>query len=205
MMFDRWNDGCRHGVCSGQVECCRGPVVIDGRKIFSAQHGLHYAQHDIVVARSMQIRVWMKTRCWNCCSRWQDPSVAAVSATVLAWNPFSSLRSMAAGIRYRQTIFISRMARGRMNMLGIVSRGLRSVPDLSASPARWLGCRSRRRRRSGAPHSQGRATTLESLPTPTVFTNVPTSWVRLFWQRCRWDRTVITFECANTRTLGTRG
>jgi len=33
-------------------------------------------------------------------------------------------------------------------------------------------------------------------------TNVPTSWVRLFWQRCRWDRTVITFECRKHADVG---
>ncbi|MBN8639417.1 MAG: hypothetical protein J0M07_29130, partial [Anaerolineae bacterium] len=39
-------------------------------------------------------------------------------------------------------------------------------------------------------------------PYANCFTNVPTSWVRLFWQRCRWDRTVVTFECRKHADIG---
>lgn len=124
----------------------------------------------------------------------KDPRVAAVSATVLAWNPFSSLCSWLQAYEYRQTIFISRMARGRTGVLGIVSGAFGAFrTDVLKQLGGWDvgpgedGDLVLRIRKAGYE--------VEVAPYANCFTNVPTSWVRLFAQRCRWDRTVITFEC----------
>lgn len=124
----------------------------------------------------------------------KNPSVAAVSASVLAWNPFRNLCTWLQAYEYRQTIFLSRMVRGRIGVLGIVSGAfgafrtsvLKQLGGWDVGPGEDGDLVLRIRK-------AGFAVKVASYA--NCFTNVPTSWVRLFWQRCRWDRTVITFEC----------
>ncbi|MEQ9412133.1 MAG: glycosyltransferase family 2 protein [Fuerstiella sp.] len=131
----------------------------------------------------------------------QDPTVGAVSATVLAWNPFSSLAAWLQAYEYRQTIFLSRMMRGRTGVLGIVSGAfgafrtdvLRRLGGWDVGPGED-GDLVLRLRKAGY--------RIAVAPYANCFTNVPTSFRRLFWQRCRWDRTVITFECRKHNDLG---
>lgn len=131
----------------------------------------------------------------------QDPTVAAVSATVLAWNPFSSIAAWLQAYEYRQTIFISRMVRGRTGVLGIVSGAfgafrtsvLKQLGGWDVGPGED-GDLVLRIRKAGYE--------VKVAPYANCFTNVPTSWLRLFWQRCRWDRTVITFECRKHNDMG---
>lgn len=130
-----------------------------------------------------------------------DPKVAAVSATVVAWNPFKSLVAWLQAYEYRQTIFISRMTRGRLGVLGIVSGAfgafrtsvLKQMGGWDVGPGED-GDLILRIRKAG--HQ------VDVAPYSTCYTNVPTSWTRLFWQRCRWDRTVITFECRKHNDMG---
>lgn len=124
----------------------------------------------------------------------KNPSVAAVSASVLAWNPFRNLCTWLQAYEYRQMIFLSRMVRGRIGVLGIVSGAfgafrtsvLKQLGGWDVGPGEDGDLVLRIRK-------AGFAVKVASYA--NCFTNVPTSWVRLFWQRCRWDRTVITFEC----------
>lgn len=131
----------------------------------------------------------------------RDPQVAAVSATVLAWNPFVSLVAWLQAYEYRQTIFISRMTRGRMGVLGIVSGAfgafrtsvLKQLGGWDVGPGEDGDLVLRIRKADYK---------VKVAPYAHCYTNVPTSWVRLFWQRCRWDRTVITFECRKHNDMG---
>lgn len=130
----------------------------------------------------------------------KDPHVAAVSATVLAWNAFASFCAWLQAYEYRQTIFISRMARGRAGVLGIVSGAFGAFrTDVLKKLGGWDvgpgedGDLVLRIRKAGYK--------IEVAPYATCFTQVPTSWKRLFTQRCRWDRTVITFECRKHNDL----
>lgn len=130
-----------------------------------------------------------------------DDRVGAVSATVVAWNPFQSLCAWLQAYEYRQTIFISRMTRGRLGILGIVSGAFGAFrTDVLKQLGGWDvgpgedGDLILRMRKAG--HQ------IEAAPYSTCRTNVPTSWVQLFAQRCRWDRTVITFECRKHNDLG---
>ncbi len=131
----------------------------------------------------------------------KDPEVATVSATVQAWNPFASLAAWLQAYEYRQTIFIARMVRGRMGVLGIVSGAfgafrtsvLKQLGGWDVGPGED-GDLVLRIRKAGYK--------VEVAPYASCFTNVPTGWGRLFWQRCRWDRTVITFECRKHNDMG---
>lgn len=124
----------------------------------------------------------------------KDPTVAAVSASVLAWNPFQNLCTWLQAYEYRQTIFLSRMVRGRTGVLGIVSGAFGAFrTDVLKQLGGWDvgpgedGDLVLRIRKAG--HE------VKVASYANCHTNVPTSWKSLFWQRCRWDRTVITFEC----------
>jgi len=130
----------------------------------------------------------------------KDPNVAAVSATVLSWNPFSSLCAWLQAYEYRQTIFLSRMFRGRAGVLGIVSGAFGAFrTDVLKNLGGWDvgpgedGDLVLRIRKAGY--------RIAVSPYANCFTNVPTGWRQLFRQRCRWDRTVITFECRKHSNL----
>lgn len=131
----------------------------------------------------------------------KDPAVAGVSGTVVAWNPFVNLATWLQAYEYRQTIFVGRMARGRIGLLGIVSGAfgafrteyLRQTGGWDVGPGED-GDLVLRLRKAGY--------RISAAPCATCRTNVPVTWPRLFRQRCRWDRTVITFECRKHADLG---
>lgn len=169
-------------------------------KSSALNYGLSKASHDVVVTVDADSKLEDNAIC-ELIQPLVDEKVAAISATILAWNPFRSLCSWLQAYEYRQTIFISRMTRGRMGVLGIVSgafgafRGsvLKQLGGWDVGPGED-GDLVLRIRKAG--HQVAVA------PYANCYTNVPTSWVRLFFQRCRWDRTVITFECRKHNDLG---
>lgn len=171
-----------------------------GGKSSALNMGLHHATEEVVVTVDADSKL-SDNAIYELLQPLRDPKVAAVSATVMAWNPFSSLASLLQAYEYRQTIFISRMSRGRAGMLGIVSGAfgafrtsvLKQLGGWDVGPGED-GDLVLRIRKAG--YQVGIA------PYANCFTNVPTSWVRLFWQRCRWDRTVITFECRKHADIG---
>jgi cellulose synthase/poly-beta-1,6-N-acetylglucosamine synthase-like glycosyltransferase len=131
---------------------------------------------------------------WEIVQPLADPTVGAVSATVRARNAFVNLCSWCQAYEYLQTIFLGRMLAARLGILSIVSgafgafrrEALERVGGWDVGPGED-GDLSLRIRKSGyriafAPYAQ-------------CLTNVPLKWTRLFKQRRRWDRAVITFEC----------
>ena len=164
-----------------------------GGKSSALNLGLHYATAEIVITLDADSKL-SDNAIFELLQPLQNPEVAAVSATVLAWNPLASLAAWLQAYEYRQTIFISRMTRGRLGVLGIVSGAfgafrtsvLRQLGGWDVGPGED-GDLVLRIRKAGYQ--------IDMAPYANCFTNVPTSWTRLFWQRCRWDRTVITFEC----------
>lgn len=131
---------------------------------------------------------------WEIVQPFRDPRVGAVSATVRARNPFTSLVTWLQTYEYLQTIFVGRRLAARVGLLGIVSgafgafrrTALQRVEGWDVGPGED-GDLTLRLRKIGygiafAPYAQ-------------CYSNVPTSWRRLFHQRRRWDRAVITFEC----------
>lgn len=171
-----------------------------GGKSSALNMGLHYVTAEVVVTVDADSRL-DDTAIYELLQPLQDPQVAAVSATVLAWNPLASLCAWLQAYEYRQTIFVSRMSRGRAGLLGIVSGAfgafrtsvVKQLGGWDVGPGED-GDLILRIRKAG--YKVGVA------PYANCFTNVPTSWLRLFRQRCRWDRTVITFECRKHQDMG---
>ena len=201
------DDGSTDGMSESALQFAEGRQGIlvirrdrRGGKSSALNMGLHYATAEIVVTVDADSKL-SDNAIYELLQPLQDPQVAAVSATVLAWNPMTSLAAWLQAYEYRQTIFISRMSRGRMGMLGIVSGAfgafrtsvLKQLGGWDVGPGED-GDLVLRIRKAG--FQVGVA------PYANCFTNVPTSWVRLFWQRCRWDRTVITFECRKHGDMG---
>lgn len=164
-----------------------------GGKSSALNMGLHDATAEIVITLDADSKL-RDNAIFELLQPLQNPQVAAVSATVLAWNPLASLAARLQAYEYRQTIFISRMTRSRMGVPGIVlgvfgafrTSVLRQLGGWDAGPGED-GDLVLRIRKAGYK--------IDMPPYASCFTHVPTSWTRLFWQRCRWDRTVITFEC----------
>ncbi len=201
------DDGSTDGMTEAAAEFAAGRSGITvvrrerrGGKSSALNAGLHYATAEVVVSIDADSRL-DESSIYELIQPLKDPRVAGVSATVLAWNPFASLASWLQAYEYRQTIFISRMSRGRTGQLGIVSGAfgafrttvLKQLGGWDVGPGED-GDLILRLRKAG--YKIGVA------PYAHCYTNVPVSWIRLFWQRCRWDRTVITFECRKHGDMG---
>lgn len=201
------DDGSTDGMTQAAMSFARGRSGIlvvrrerRGGKSSALNLGLHYATEEIVITVDADSKL-SETAIYELLQPLRDPAVAAVSATVLAWNPLASLAAWLQAYEYRQTIFIARMSRGRMNMLGIVSGAfgafrtsvLKQLGGWDVGPGED-GDLVLRIRKAGY--------LIGVAPYANCFTNVPTSWGRLFKQRCRWDRTVITFECRKHADIG---
>lgn len=171
-----------------------------GGKSSALNLGLHYVTGEVVVCVDADSQV-STGAIEELVQPLQDPAVAGVSGTVVAWNPFVGLVTWLQAYEYRQTIFVGRMTRGRVGLLGIVSGAfgafrtecLRRTGGWDVGPGEdgdlVLRLRKAGYRIAAAPYASCR-------------TNVPVNWYRLFRQRCRWDRTVITFECRKHADLG---
>ncbi|MGB4710698.1 MAG: glycosyltransferase family 2 protein [Fuerstiella sp.] len=201
------DDGSTDGMAAAALEFAHGKPEITvlrsldrSGKSSALNMGLAHATGEILVTVDADSRLG-EGSIYELVQPLSQTNVAAVSATVLAWNPFASFASMLQAYEYRQTIFISRMTRGRMGVLGIVSGAfgafrtsvLKQLGGWDVGPGED-GDLVLRIRKAGYE--------IEVAPYAHCYTNVPTSWVRLFWQRCRWDRTVITFECRKHNDMG---
>lgn len=155
--------------------------------------GLRYTRAEIVICMDSDSR-FSETAIWEIVQPFADPKVGAVSATVEAWNAFHNLCTWLQAYEYRQTIFMGRQLAERLNTLAIVSGAFGAFRrELLERLGGWDvgpgedGDITLRIRRLGY--------RIAAAPQARCLTNVPTSWVRLFFQRRRWDRSVVTYEC----------
>ena len=155
--------------------------------------GLRYTRAEIVICMDTDSR-FSETAIWEIVQPFADPNVGAVSATVEAWNAFRNLCTWLQAYEYRQTIFMGRQLAERLNTLAIVSGAFGAFRrELLERLGGWDvgpgedGDITLRIRRLGY--------RIAAAPQARCLTNVPTSWVRLFHQRRRWDRSVVTYEC----------
>lgn len=131
---------------------------------------------------------------WEIVQPFQDPSVGAVSGSVMGRNPFVNWLSWAQAFEYLRCIFLGRMFTSQAGILGIVSGAFgayrRSAVDRmlgwDVGPGED-GDLTLRLRKAGyqvvfAPYAQ-------------CFTNLLTSVRPLLKQRRRWEWAVVTFEC----------
>ena len=164
-----------------------------GGKSSALNWGLAYTQAEIIVCVDSDTRL-SESAIWEIVQPFIDPSVGGVSATVSVRNAFSNLCTWLQAYEYRQTVFMGRMMQARIGTLGIVSGAfgafrrsvLEQVGGWDVGPGEdgdlVLRILKSRYRIVTASYAES-------------MTNVPTTWQRLFKQRMRWDRTVITFEC----------
>ena len=135
-----------------------------------------------------------RTAIWEIVQPFTDPKVGAVSATVIARNPFVNLMTWLQAAEYLRTIFVGRRLSTRLGIIGIVSGAFGAFRrDLMVQLNGWDvgpgedGDLAMRMLKAGYK--------IDFAPYAQCFTNLPTCWKRLFKQRRRWDWAVVTFEC----------
>lgn len=131
---------------------------------------------------------------WEIVQPFADPQVGAVSASVLARNPFVRLVTWMQSFEYLQNILVGRKVAARLDVLGIISGAFGAVRrDAIQRLKGWDvgpgedGDLTIRLRRSGY--------RIAFAPQAQCYTNVPESWTRLVKQRRRWQWAVVTFDC----------
>ena len=164
-----------------------------GGKSSALNWGLSYTRAEVVVCMDTDSR-FSGTALWEIVQPFADPQVGAVSASVEVWNAFHNLCTWLQAYEYRQTIFIGRQLAERMGTLAIVSGAFGAFRrELLERLGGWdvgpgedgdITLRIRRQGYRIATASWARC-----------LTKVPTTWKRLFHQRRRWDRSVVTFQC----------
>ena len=164
-----------------------------GGKSSALNWGLSYTRADIVVCMDTDSR-FSPTAIWEIAQPFADPQVGAVSACVEAWNAFQNLCTWLQAYEYRQTIFMGRQLSERLGTLAIVSGAFGAFRrELLERLGGWDvgpgedGDITLRIRRQGY--------RIAAAPLARCLTNVPSTWTRLFHQRRRWDRSVVTYEC----------
>lgn len=194
------DDGSQDGMrgVAEQFAASHAGVLVLGR---SRRNGKSSALNTAIPYTNAEVIVTVDTdshlapgALWEIVQPLKDPQVGAVSATVRARNAATNLVTWLQAYEYLQTIFLGRMVASRLGMLGIVSgafgafrrSALERVGGWDVGPGED-GDLTLRLRKIGykiafAPYAQ-------------CHSNVPTAWLRLFHQRRRWDRGVITFEC----------
>ncbi len=164
-----------------------------GGKSSALNFALPFTQAEILVCVDGDSHV-SSTGIWEIVQPFADPSVGAVSATVLARNPFAKLITWLQALEYLRNIFVGRMFASRMGILGIISgafgayrrSAIQRLHGWDVGPGED-GDLTLRMRKSGyrivfAPYAQ-------------CLTNLPQNWWTLIKQRRRWEWAVVTFEC----------
>jgi biofilm PGA synthesis N-glycosyltransferase PgaC len=91
-----------------------------GGKSSALNFALPFTRAEIVVCVDGDSRV-SPTAVWEVVQPFADPEVGAVSATVVARNPFDRLVTWLQALEYRRNIFLGRMFAERLGILGIIS------------------------------------------------------------------------------------
>lgn len=131
---------------------------------------------------------------WEVVQPFADPQVGAVSACVLARNPFAKLVTWMQAFEYLQNIRVGRTVAARLGVLGIISGAFGAIRREAIERLKgWDvgpgedGDLTIRLRRSGY--------RIAFAPQAQCYTNVPEMWTRLVKQRRRWQWAVVTFDC----------
>ncbi len=164
-----------------------------GGKSSALNFALPFTNAEIIVCVDSDSHVG-PAAIWEIVQPFSDPRVGAVSANVVARNPFQNLVTRLQALEYLRSIFIGRIVADRMGTLGIVSgafgafrrEAIQRTGGWDVGPGED-GDLTLRMRKSGY--------RIVFSPFAQCFTNVPTRWTRLVKQRRRWEWALITFEC----------
>jgi len=164
-----------------------------GGKASAINFALRYSQAEVVVIADTDSHL-DRAAIWEVVQPMADPRVGAVSATVLARNPFVNLVTWLQAQEYLHGILVGRLLSARLGILQIASGGFaafrRSAVDQvggwDVGPGED-GDITLRVRKAGyeiafAPYAQ-------------CYTNLPTTWWGLFKQRRRWNRGAVRYKC----------
>jgi cellulose synthase/poly-beta-1,6-N-acetylglucosamine synthase-like glycosyltransferase len=165
-----------------------------GGKSSAMNFGLRYATGEVIVVIDADSHLG-PAAIWEIVQPLRDPAVGAVSATVIARNPFTNLCTWLQSYEYLSTIFVGRMLAAWMGILGIISGAfgafrrsvLEEVKGWDVGPPEDLdltmAIRKAGYRIAYAPYAQ-------------CFTELPDTWYGLMRQRLRWERSgVIRNHC----------
>ena len=171
-----------------------------GGKASAINFALRYTRAEVIVIADTDSHL-DRAAIWEVVQPLEDPGVGAVSATVLARNPFDNLVTWLQAQEYLHGIFVGRMVSARLGILPIASGGFsafrRSAVDRvggwDVGPGED-GDITLRVRKAGyeiafAPYAQ-------------CYTNLPTTWWGLFKQRRRWNRGAVRYKCRKHIDMG---
>lgn len=160
-----------------------------GGKPSALNFALAYATAEVIVFVDADSHLGPEA-IWRIVQPLQDPRVGAVSATVLARNPFTNLVTWFQAYEYLNTIFVGRQMMARLGILSIVSGALgayrRDVlqrglgPDVELAEDFDMALRARKA-----------GYEIAFVPYAQCFTNVPRTWRTLVRQRLRWEESSI--------------
>jgi len=164
-----------------------------GGKSSALNWALSYSQADIVISVDADSEL-SPNAIWEIVQPFEDRAVGAVSATLEAWNAFTNLVTWLQAYEYRHSVFVGRMIQSRLGMLDIVSGAfgafrrnviVEHLKGWDVGPGEDSDI-TLQIRKSG--HK------VVAAPRAVCLTNAPTTWRRLFCQRLRWDRSIITLS-----------
>jgi cellulose synthase/poly-beta-1,6-N-acetylglucosamine synthase-like glycosyltransferase len=164
-----------------------------GGKSSALNAALPFTQADVIVCVDTDSHL-APGAIWEIVQPMADPTVGAVSGTVIARNPYLKLITWLQAFEYLRSIFVGRMFAYRLDILAIVSGAfgafrrdaLQRVQGWDVGPGED-GDLVLRLRKAGY--------TIALAPYAQCLTNLPVSWKRLFFQRRRWEWATITFNC----------
>ena len=170
-----------------------------GGKSSALNWGLSCTAADVVVTVDADSRLGSNA-IWEIVQPLQDPTIGAVAGTIRVWNAETNLCTWLQAWEYRQAIFVGRLIQARFGFLSIVSGAFGAFRrpllerlhgwDAGSGEDGDLALRIRK-----AGYQIAAASYAE------CHTCAPTSWRRLFRQRLRWERAVVTFECRKHRDM----
>jgi cellulose synthase/poly-beta-1,6-N-acetylglucosamine synthase-like glycosyltransferase len=155
---------------------------------------LVYTQAEVIVVVDADSSLGANA-IWEIVQPLADPSVGAVSGSVVARNPDENLVTAFQAYEYLNTILVGRLLAAKLGVLSIVSgafgafrhTALKQVMGWDVGPPEdldlTLALRKLGHKVAFAPHS-------------SCYTDVPNTWKGLWRQRLRWDRSgVIRNHC----------
>jgi poly-beta-1,6-N-acetyl-D-glucosamine synthase len=171
-----------------------------GGKSSALNFALPFADGEIIVCVDSDSHLGPNAL-WEIVQPFKDPSIGAVSGTVLVRNAFVGLVTWLQAFEYLRCIFLGRMFAAQSDVLGIISgafgalrrTALDRIGGWDVGPGED-GDITLQIRKSGF--------RIAFTPYAQCFTNVPTKWWRLIKQRRRWEWAVITFECRKHVDMG---
>lgn len=160
-----------------------------GGKPSALNFALAYATAEVVVFVDADSHLGPEA-IWRIVQPFEDRRVGAVSASVLARNPFTNLVTWFQAYEYLNTIFVGRQLMARLGILSIISGAFGAYRRAVLDQGRGADVElaedldlALRTRKAGYD--------IAFVPYAQCFTNLPQTWQTLVRQRLRWEESSI--------------